>query len=281
MQVPSCLCGSQDFATVFTYHSAPPGEVQFDFGAVPYFRQILRCNRCGHFVSVHDIDMRALYTRHYVNATYGADGLRRAFDRIVSLQESASDNVGRVEGLREYCGQHFNKKLASGGVPTVLDVGSGLCVFLHRLHRLTGWPCTALDPDKRAAMHAIEVAGVGGMCADFMQSADIGRFDLITFNKVLEHVADPVAMLARAREHLMPGGLAYVELPDGEIARTEGYMREEFFIDHHHVFSLASIRTLAERAGFQCEHVERLREPSSKYTLRAFLTVVDNAFRRA
>jgi hypothetical protein len=153
----------------------------------------------------------------------------------------------------------------------VLDVGSGLCVFLHRLKAETGWNCTALDPDPRAAAHARERVGVNAVCGDFMRLNDLGRYDIITFNKVLEHVLDPVAMLARSHEYLARGGFVYVELPDGEAAGADSFGREEFFIDHHHVFSMQSIRTLAVRAGFDVIGTERLREPSSKYTLRAFL----------
>lgn len=281
MQLLTCLCGSREFSTVFTYLAPPYGEVRFDFGTAPYFREVRRCTNCGHYLSVHDIDMRALYSGQYVDATYGDDGLNRAFDRIIGLPEDKSDNVGRVEHVRDFCQMHFAKALVTGKMPKVLDVGSGLCVFLHRLHRLTGWPCTALDPDRRAAAHAKEVAGVNGLCADFMQTEDIGQFDLITFNKVLEHVVDPLSMLAHANRCLAPGGAVYLELPDGEAAAVDGEGREEFFIDHHHVFSPASIGELARGAGFQVLKIERLREPSTKYTMRAFLLPITRGAERA
>jgi hypothetical protein len=63
----------------------------------------------------------------------------------------------------------------------------------------------------------------------------------------------------------------YVELPDGEAAALAGAGREEFFVEHLHVFSFASIVMLANRAGFDPICIERLREPSTKFTLRAFL----------
>ena len=50
-----------------------------------------------------------------------------------------------------------------------------------------------------------------------------------------------------------------------------GAGREEFFVEHHHVFSPASIALLAMRSGFRVISIERLQEPSEKYTLRAFL----------
>jgi SAM-dependent methyltransferase len=186
----------------------------------------------------------------------------------VSLPPERSDNAGRVQRVLAYAADRFGP-----GARSVLDVGSGLCVFLHAMKRV-GWDCTALDPDSRAAAHARDVVGVRAACGDFESGTDLGRYDLVTFNKVLEHVRDPIAMLARAKDRLSPGGLVYIELPDGEAAAPptgEGFGREEFFIEHHHVFSAASTARLAERAGFSALAIERLREPSTKYTLRAFL----------
>ena len=132
----------------------------------------------------------------------------------------------------------------------MLDVGSGLAVFPARMKE-AGWTCTALDPDPRAVEHARTVVGVEAVRADFMEADDLGRFDLVTLNKVLEHVPDPAAMLGRTREFLAEGGVVYVELPDGEAAAADpdGPDREEFFIEHLHVFSMSSMSLLADRAG--------------------------------
>ena len=79
-------------------------------------------------------------------------------------------------------------------------------------------------------------------------------------------------MLARATEDLNDSGFVYVEVPDGEAAVQDGPGREEFFVEHWHVFSAASLALLASRAGFIVREIERIHEPSGKYTLRAFLT---------
>jgi SAM-dependent methyltransferase len=262
-----CPCGGDRFTTVHTYFAPPAGEVRFASApADSYRREIYRCSLCGHYISVFALT-DAFYNGEYVDATYGdADGMRRTFDKIMALPPGRSDNAGRVARIDAYARDHL-----PAGSRTVLDVGSGLCVFLARM-RLGGWQGTALDPDPRAARHATDVAGVTGV-AGSLPSAELGRFDVVTFNKVLEHVPDPIALLALARPHVHDHGFVYIELPDGEAAaREEGFGREEFFVEHFHVFSLASIARLAERAGFEARVIERLREPSSKYTLRAFLT---------
>jgi len=271
--IPSCLCGSRNFSQVFVYETPPEGEIRFDFSSSGgYHREVLRCRTCGHFISVHEMDDRRLYDGQYVNSTYGQNGLRTAFDRIVSLDPTKSDNQGRVRRILEFSRQHFTADAARGR-PSLLDVGSGLCVFPYRM-KAEGWDCTALDPDPRSVRHAEEVAGVTGICGDFM-AVDIGRtFDLVSFNKVLEHVKNPVDMLAKARNYLKADGFVYVELPDGEAAVYEGPGREEFFIEHHHIFSFASLAVLAAAAGFSATVVERLREPSTKFTLRGFLKPV-------
>ena len=261
-----CACAGDCFEVAWRYDAPPAGEVRFPFNpAQGYRREILRCRACGHFVSRHEMETGALYAGQYVDSTYGGeDGLRRNFERIIALDPSRSDNSGRVQRVLEFARGHFGP-----GPRSILDVGSGLCVFLHRMKE-AGWACTALDPDPRQAGHARTTVGVQAVCGDFMEVQGLGRFDVVSFNKVLEHVAEPVAMLRKAAGHVTEGGFIYVELPDGEGARDEGFGREEFFIDHPHVFSAASFAALVERAGLALMTLERVREPSTKFTLRGF-----------
>lgn len=264
-----CPCEGRHLATAFTYDQPPAGEVRFALSG-EYRRAYRRCRLCGHYFSRHALDMTALYAGAYADATYGdADGLRRDFERIIALPAVKSDNRRRVRHILDFAERHLPRR---ADAPTLLDVGSGLAVFPHEM-RKAGWRVTALDPDPRAATHAREIAGVTAIAGDFLtlDAAALGRFAAITFNKVLEHVEAPVPMLRRAAALLEEGGFVYVELPDGEAAAAEGASREEFFIDHHHVFSAASAVLLVERAGFRAVTVERLREPSGKYTLRAFM----------
>lgn len=262
------FCDARDWREVFRYDEPPAGEVRFEFcGSGSYSRSVRSCLRCGHYLSAHDMDMRSLYGAEYVDSTYGEDGLRRAYERILALPPEKSDNAGRVERVLAFAAGHLAQ---SDRPPRALDVGSGLCVFLRRMAD-AGWEGTALDLDRRQVAHARDVVGVGAAHGTIGEVEGIGRFDLVSFNKVLEHVEDPVVPLAAAADHLLPDGFVYVELPDGEMAEADGPDREEFFIDHHHVFSLASTALLARQAGFVPVSVERLREPSTKYTLRAFL----------
>jgi SAM-dependent methyltransferase len=260
-----CPCGERHLVPAFAYTSRPAGEVPFPL-AGKYCREYQRCTLCDHWFSRHEMDVSALYEGAYVDATYG-EGMRQTYERIMALPAERSDNLGRVAVVRAFAARRFGDTRPK---PRLLDVGAGLGVFPARMKE-AGWDCTALDPDSRATAHARDVIGIAALTGDFRSLADqFGMFDLVSFNKVLEHVEDPIAMLAASRTLVAGGGFVYIELPD-VAAAAEGKTREEFFIEHHHVFSPASVALLAARAGFRLLALERLREPSGKYTLRAFL----------
>jgi SAM-dependent methyltransferase len=260
-----CPCGERHLVPAFAYTERPDGEVAFPLVGA-YRREYQRCTLCEHWFSRRAMDVAAIYDGAYVDATYGA-GLRRSYERIMALPAERSDNLGRVAAVRLFAERRFG---AARAAPRLLDVGAGLGVFPARMKE-AGWRCTALDPDPRAAAHASEIVGVAAVTGDFRALAGrLGVFDVISFNKVLEHVEDPVAMLAASRPLVADGGFVYIELPD-VAAAGDGKEREEFFIEHHHVFSPASVGLLATRAGFRILALEALREPSGKYTLRAFL----------
>lgn len=269
----NCPCDRRFDELAFKYDVPPVGETRFDIGTQAYCRAYSRCRLCGHWYSQHNMDLTNLYSGAYVETTYGCR-MRQTFDRILALPSEKSDNAGRVVKVLGFASSFFSSETK----PTLLDVGSGLGVFPYRMKE-AGWICTALDPDPQAAVHLREVVGAQVVTGDFMliKSNQLGKFDVISFNKVLEHVEDPVAMLVKAFRYLNPGGFVYAEVPDGEAAASEGSGREEFFIEHHHVFSVASLALMASRAGFCALDIERLREPSSKYTIRTFLTPISGS----
>jgi SAM-dependent methyltransferase len=266
-----CGCAGRFLEPAFAYDAPPDGETRFDLGAQPYRRCYDRCSVCAHWFGRHELDLSELYGRAYVEATYGGrDGMRARFERIMALPAERSDNRQRVDRVLGFAAGR--RRHAAGTRPRLLDVGAGIGVFPAAM-TAAGWQVTALEPDARTVVHLREVAGVTAAADDLLELVpdSFGRFDAVTLNKVLEHVEDPIALLRRAVEFLDDGGFIYLELPD-VAAAVDGPGREEFFVEHHHVFSPASTLMLADRAGLSVARIERLREPSGKYTLCGFLT---------
>ena len=262
----TCLCGSNNFKKVYTYLKPPVGEMPYDLQGKAYKRELLECILCKHYILKHDYNLEKIYTGQYTTSTY-KDKMFSTFKKIMNLPSNQSDNQDRVKTIIAYCDKYFNNRSIS-----TLDVGSGLCVFLALLSQRTDWKLLALDPDPLQVEHAQEVCKINSVCSEFSEFHSVQKFDLITFNKVLEHVADPIKMLNMAKKNLAENGLVYIELPDGTQSLRENPLREEFFLEHYHAFSMSSINILIEKAGLITLHTERLKEPSGKYTLRAFCT---------
>lgn len=260
-----CRCERRVGGTSFTYDAPPEGETRFGLKDRSYKRSYWRCGLCEHEFADHHLDLSGLYGGDYVEQTYG-NQMRATFDRILALPPEQSDNSGRVRRVVDFANGYFPAEYR----PSLLDVGSGLGVFPFRMKE-AGYDCTALDPDPHAGRHLVEVVGVRTVTGDFfdVQPDKLGKFDIISLNKVIEHVEDPVSMLRKAGGLLKPNGLVYVEVPD-VAAGADGPEREEFFIEHHHVFSPTSLAMTVERAGLEMAQMERLREPSGKYTLIMF-----------
>lgn len=261
----SCLCGASDYETFFTYDAPPEGENLFSFsGQLDYRREFLRCGSCGHFVARHQLDMSSFYEGSYAKSLYGGtEKILQTYKRIMGLPEASSDNIGRVRKVLDLCADYCS----AAGAHQLLDVGSGLGVFISKMQE-AGWECTGLEPDPAYAEHLRVNIGATAITADFMVTDQLETYDLISFNKVLEHVSDPLTMLGRVHQFLKPEGCVYIELPDGATASKDGPGREEFFVEHYHAFSEESAKYLADKAGLTILHLESLQEPSTKYTIR-------------
>ena len=251
----------------FAYERPPEGETKFAIPAEAYRRAYDRCETCGHYFARHAIDLSRLYESSYVDATYGgAAGMKARLDKILALPPERSDNAGRAARVDAFAGEARGRKL--------LDVGAGIGVFPASM--LTrGWAVDAIELDIRTAEHLRDTLRITAYTEDLKSLAGrgIGQFDAVTFNKVIEHVDDPVGILRNAVPLLADGGFIYVEVPD-VAAAVDGPGREEFFIEHLHVFSPASFIMTIERADLAVSTLQRMREPSGKFTLFAFARAV-------
>jgi SAM-dependent methyltransferase len=263
-----CICEDSNFNCCHIYRERPSGET--DFRIENYYREIWKCSECDHYRSTTDISLEELYSGKYASMTYGnVDDIRSNFDRIMNLDPKFSDNIGRVSKIKDFVSKYFKNR----DKIKILDIGSGLGVFLAQIKLQTEWNCTAIEPDPQMSQHLSNDLNIRTYKDDFRKLDLDERFNIITLNKVLEHVMDPIDLLASCKRYIDSEGLIYIEVPDGQCAAEDrlGYGREEFFLEHHHAFSLNSTKKMIEKAGFELINIETLKEPSTKYTIRAFL----------
>ena len=254
-----CSCGEANLELAIEYSKPPTGEVTRVAQGTKYCRKYYRCVSCSHFFSRHDLDLSALYESAYINDHYGSiQGIVTRFEHVANLPFEKSDNKQRVARIKD-----FMTNLGTGE-GKALDIGAGIGVFGFEMNKV-GWQVVGLEMDEVFVRHLNDYVGVKSFTKDLFEVDvnEIGTFNLITLNKVLEHVEKPHLLLARATEFLKPNGIIYVEVPDIE-ALSLGSNREEFFVEHHHVFSKASLEALAKHSGLSSSTIEAVREPLVK-----------------
>ncbi len=143
----------------------------------------------------------------------------------------------------------------------VLDVGSSGGFLLDHFQQ-HGWQGFGIEPSRHAARWAREHFGLEVFCGellDFPGEGDAGTascFDAIHCAQVLEHVLEPEACVERMASLLVPGGVAYVEVPNDfnvlqETAR-ECLGKSAWWVapDHHlNYFDYDSLAGLLARHG--------------------------------
>ena len=259
---------------VLIFNQKPEGEVKFNLRAQKYNRKYSECKYCGHWFSSHNLDLTDLYKEDYVSSTYGGiEGMKTKFRKIMSLSNEESDNYNRVERVNSFIDKARGKRYRGN----LLDIGCGLGVFPYAMQQ-KGWEVSGLEQDDRTLLHLKEEVGIQNVMKSISEIKS-NRFDLISLNKVLEHVVDPIEILTDISKLLKNEGIVYIEVPDTENASTlaDPKTREEFFIEHHHGFTLASLSQSIDVSGLRIDSANRIYEPSGKYTLYCFCTI-SNSF---
>lgn len=268
------VCKGNDFDLIIVITEKPEKETAFPMSG-SYYREILQCRNCRVYFNYHNYIADDFYQGTYNLATY-QDKMLVTYQKIRSLPTEQSDNKQRVMRVHGFLEDRFQDK--NNERLKILDVGSGLCVFLAEMKGL-GYKTYCIDPDGSAIKHALNNVNV-----DFAQPGSLDslqtqeKFELISFNKVLEHVEDPVELLSQAKKFLNPHGIVYVELPDGDAAikyRADPKDHSEFFIQHITVFNQSSLKLLADFSGYKVLKIDSIRDPSGKFTVFAFLSLVN------
>jgi SAM-dependent methyltransferase len=221
----------------------------------------------------------------YYEVDFAKSSVGEKFAKVMALPEDKSDNAGRVKRViaqldtwRQALGQ--TRRAAN-----VLDIGAGTGVFLAKLlqskaQTVSDWRATAIEPDPVAAKHLRGLNKFEVIQGVFDASPAMQGYDLVTLNKVVEHLPKPQALMSGVVQALDPaGGIVYVEVPDvltiGRRLPTDNILGSL----HHHLYSPRGLTALFESVGLHLLDLGRTVEPSGKITLFGF-ACSDIAFER-
>jgi SAM-dependent methyltransferase len=211
-------------------------------GETVWFR---RCAACG-FAQPERLPALPRFFDRLYDQLWSAEWVQQEFDSVYKdlIFRTILDGLARRGAARR----------------RLLDIGAHAGRFLH-LARAAGWQPEGIELNPRTAAFAALRTGLPVHSVNVEGLALSGRsYGAITLIDVLEHVPYPVTLLSKVRDALEPGGWVVVKVPSGPSQRLKENIRARLRrgyrprladnLVHVNHFSVASLRTALERAGF-------------------------------
>jgi 2-polyprenyl-3-methyl-5-hydroxy-6-metoxy-1,4-benzoquinol methylase len=231
-EVPCYLCGRDD-----------PREL---FRQEPY--RVVRCRGC-----------ELVYTLPRLNPEQLAAMYQTAYWRSDQAKEFGYTDylADRELYLATY---RMRREVITRRKPSpgrVLDVGSAAGYFLAVMKEI-GWECHGVELSATMAETSRSLFGLTQVQTGSLLDATFrdGTFDAVTFWDVVEHLEDPLAHIARARDLLKDDGLLVIETQNVEslFARAMGRRWQHYkMAEHLYHFGPKTVAALLDRAGFAIE----------------------------
>ena len=222
------------------YAAPPPAmtslSTQLDVGT-----EVSVCRTCGHVQSPDLPDLQDFYDHEY----------------RISLQSDDHDQLYEMRGDRPvYRTERQAEILADLDLPQearLLDFGAAKAVTTRRLMKVR----PDLKPYLFDVSNDYRDHWADWIPADAQATYELpedwaGAFDVLTAHFVLEHVADPVAVLRTLARCLAPGGMLFFSVPD-----PEGNAGDLLVVDHVNHFVPSSLHRALEAAGLQARAIRQ------------------------
>jgi len=249
----------------------------------------LRCRRCGlAWLNPRPIgaDVGRMYQTYYTHAQRRS---RNDHGNLLALirRKAKGGLYAFVSGCNELAGSWIWRQLGRplSWVPLLreralmgmmclkaadrgklLDLGCGNGLFLV-LMRDAGWDVMGIEPDPEAAKVAQRELGSSVML-DLEQAAFPDEsFDAVTLSHVIEHVHDPVALLAECRRVLKRGGSMVIVTPNINSLGHHKFGSSWRGLEpprHLHIFSRRTLLLCCHRAGLRVRSIRTSARTSGR-----------------
>ncbi|HLZ87909.1 MAG TPA: class I SAM-dependent methyltransferase [Puia sp.] len=242
------------------------------FGLDEYFEYFLCpvCN-CLQIVAFPE-DMGKYYGAAYYSHSPDKSLLKRLSTRMAEWRDKADlfneHFLGRIIALFVPGREEIRFISYLGGIhkhSRILDVGSGMGFYLHRLEALGFTDLRGIDPFlKEEIVHSGKVTIQRKYLADYEEK----DFDLITLQHTFEHLPNPQETLKMVYDRLVPGGYCVIRVPVIPNMAWEEYRENWFQIDApRHIFipSVDTMERLCGPVGFRMDGIVYDSTPKQFY----------------
>lgn len=230
-------------------------------------QEIIECEHCGfrHVVPLPTVDA---LVETYATEYYGQEKPAYLIHAGEDYEWATLNYRDRLDILEAHLGD---------GQRSLLDIGSGPGFFL-KFAADCGWRVHGIEPSAQAAAHTREM-GLPVTQA-FFGSKDIGElgpFDVVHMNNMLEHVPNPRELIENASTILSDNGLICVGVPNDynplqEVLRDKAGFDPWWIVPSHHLnyFTFDSLSGLLTSVGF------RVLSQTTSFPMELFLLMGDN-----
>ena len=209
----------------------------------------------GWLVDIDTLEPPQGETVEYEEDYFEGSGEREGYGEYLNQQgwrlEKAARQVRQVAGLCEYLGAPL------GPSSRILDVGAGYGFFRQAADHAgfvhEGIEISAHANDAARALFGFD--SFQGDLAAYRAAGDHEPFDVMVMWDVVEHVADPVALLRGSYELLRPGGMLFLRTPNLDAVEHDVFRDwyHSFKAEHLWYFAAPSIIDALEAAGLGVE----------------------------
>lgn len=273
------ICGGQLGAVLAVHNKPDRFEAHLGIPQAGYRREWVVCNSCGSASNRMDPSNAELLSKladGYYEVDLAGLTIEKKFAKVMAMPADKSDNAGRVNRVLTRV-TSWRTTLGLGTTTArVLDVGAGTGVFLAKFlqeadQNIPRWSATAVEPDPMAAEHLRRLQLFDVWQGPFDASLVSTSYDLVTLNKVVEHLPEPHSLVSTLGTIISPSfGLLYIEVPDvltiGRRPLTDNILGSL----HHYLYSPRGLIALFERTGLNVLDIGRVADPSGKITLFGF-----------
>jgi len=155
------------------------------------------CRNCG-LVALHPRPSAETLMRYYDGYLPEDDAAIRRWQDLIAPVVDASARL--ITARRQRTGR-------------LLDIGCGFGFFLERMWR-EGWSVEGIEVSPSGRRYARRRWGLEVHAHPLEElELDAGRYDVVTLFYVIEHVSDPVQVLAAVKRILKPGGMVVLRWP--------------------------------------------------------------------
>lgn len=237
--VPCDLCGGSD---VTVLREARPAAQRTQRDLVRIFRASSDEPLVDRLVQCRSCDLVFVSPRvqaPVIVASYGQGEDPTFVSQAEAREKTFARSVERIEAL-------------TGGPGRIFDIGTAGGSFLAAA-KARGWQVDGCEPNAWLAGWGKKHYGIDirvGPLTD--HDLPKGQYDVVTLWDVVEHLPQPSAILARARELVKPGGYLIATFPDvgSPSARMLGRFWPFLSSVHLYYFSKTTMARLLEQHGF-------------------------------